>query len=78
MKYGQKPFKKSLFQHITVISSHIFLRYGISSDHDLRVEAAKKNPVKKNSEARKMNLKEKRYIQTVSNTIAFNLYEMDF
>ena len=78
MKYGQKTFKKSLFQHLTVISSHVFLRYGISSEHDLRVEAAKKNPVKKNSEARKMNLKKKRYIQIVSNTIAFNLYEMDF
>ena len=47
MKYGQKTFKKSLFQHLTVISSHVFLRYGISSEHDLRVEAAKKNPVKK-------------------------------
>ena len=77
MKYGQKTFRKSLFPHITVTSSHIFLRYGISSEQVLRVEAAKKNCVK-NSEGRKINLKEKCCIQIVSNGITFNLYEMDF
>ena len=59
MKYGQKPFKKSLFQHITVISSHIFLRYGISCDHDLRVEVAKQDPVKKKFRGQKNEFKEK-------------------
>ena len=78
MKYGQQPSRKSSFAHMKVTLTQFFSWYGISGQHLLRVEAAKKNSVKKNSQPAKMNFKKKCYIQIVTNIIYFNFYEKIF
>ena len=76
--YGHLPSRKSLVLYKPITSSHLLLGSKFSTKQDLGVEAGKKNLVKKNSEVRKMNLREKCHIQSVSNIITFDLYEMDF
>ena len=76
--YGHLPPRKSLVFYKPIPSSHLLLGSKFSTKQDLGVEAGKKNVVKKNSEVRKMNLREKCHIQSVSNIITFDVYEMDF
>ena len=76
--YGHLPPRKSLVLYKPIPSSHLLLGSKFSTKQDLGVEAEKKNLDKKISEVRKMNLREKCHIQSVSNIITFDLYEMDF